>query len=113
MAKYILEIWKNHKPIRLKKQYDSIVTARKICYEKMHMQRDINNIGIIKLPYTYCGYVHWAELHDKKIVYDTNGRLDDSGHYIRPDGSIYPTEINRHYSKFKDEKNKNGRKKVR
>ena len=96
----------------MKKQYDSIVTARKICYEKMHMQRDINNIDIIKLPYTYCGYVHWAEFHNrnKKIVYDTSGRLVESGHYIRPDGSIYPTEINRHYSQFKDEKNKNNRK---
>lgn len=109
---YILEIWKNHKPIRLKKQYDSIVTARKICYEKMHKQRDIDHIDVIKLPYTICGYVHWAVFYntDKKIVYDTNGRFDESGHYIRPDGSIYPTETNRRYSKFKDEKNKNKRK---
>lgn len=106
MAKYILEIWKNHNSIRLKKQYDSIVTARKICYEKMHINRDIDYITIIKQPHTNCGYVHWAVFHNrnKKIVYDTKGSLDESGHYIRPDGSIYPTEINRHYSQFKDEK---------
>lgn len=82
--------------------------ARKICYEKLNKDYKIEFISIInESEHWYCGYVHRGAWQNKdKIVIDTNGNMNDTGHYIRADGSIYPTELNRWYAHFDKKKPK-------
>ena len=103
---YILQIWKKYgSPIRLKTRYTSIVTARKAAYEKMHGKTPIRMVDIIDdSKHRFCEYLHWGrtpKMTIGKVITDTDGNLDDSGHYVRADGTIYPTEINRWRSQFK------------
>ncbi len=110
--KYSLVIWRNNHSTRLKTQYDSIVKARKVCYEKLNKDHKIESIDILNESKNwFCGYVHRGAYKNRdKIVIDTDGNMNYTGHYIRADGSIYPTELNRWYAHFDKEKGKTKRK---
>ena len=106
---YVLQLWKKNGPERLKKEYPTIKSARKVAYDKlMFGKTPIKFIEIIDVgKKLHAGTVHWGTISSgpwknyDKIVIDTNGNLDNGGWYVHSDGSITPTEAHQHYAKFK------------